>query len=213
MSDEQKRAHWRFDAARLRDDVSHLVWLRKTHRRLQMIISQNSRLNVASPFHDFVVEGYVAAASVGVRRLSYTSGSAISFSRLLTDVKKHLPLLTRDALCALYGDRFRFSFDQLVGHDRGTLSDAEIDEDLNALRTDAERVKQYVDQRVAHISRKPSGEVPRFEDLHRAIDNLERIALKYGALLTGDVFFDLDKLETPDMTDVLTFAWIEEPDV
>jgi hypothetical protein len=159
---------------------------------------------------DFLVEGYVAAASTGVRRVVYTSGSAICFARLLNDLKKHLPLLTRDQLSSLYGTHFRHTYDKVLGHARGNLSAAEIDADLRALQADADIVKHYVDERVAHISRTPRDDVPKFEDLHRAIGHLERAVLKYSALLTGENFAHLDPLQSPDLTEVLTFPWIHD---
>jgi hypothetical protein len=207
MSEQQKLTHWAASAERLRDEVSNLVWLQTTFRRLQAIIEQNPKLrDTPSAFFDFLFGGYAVSAAVGVRRVVFQSGSALCLAKLLKDVAKHPHLVSRAAIQSRYGESFGHKYDELVGH-ADPLTKNEIMEDLARVESSARAIKHYVDERVAHISTAPKEGVPTYADLSRAIEVLEKMLLKYGFLLTGVTFYNLEQLEQHDILDVLTFPW------
>ena len=58
--------------------------------------------------------------------------------------------------------------------------------DLAALHGAAEKVRQYVNQHVAHDQAEPTmTDLPTFGDLHDAIDGIGEIFQKYAVMLTG----------------------------
>jgi hypothetical protein len=194
------------DIERLRNEVEHLLWLRNTWREVQEIIRANPRLDTPSPFYDFINYSYATATATGVRAVIYRSGAAVCFERFLNEIKRHKQALTRDALVRTHGPRFESVYNRLVGD--GALTSAVIEEDVQVLKRDSQIVKKHVDTQVAHFERAPSDLPPRFRDLHTALDHLERVALKYSVLLTGEDRHSLAPLVNQDMLGVLTIPWI-----
>jgi hypothetical protein len=151
------------------------------------VIQRNPRLLlIRSAFFDMLNDAYSHSAAMRVRRLVDKDHRTISLRRLLEQLREYPDLLA------------------------GRVTEVELAADVAELDRTTEKVKDYVDQFIAHHDRSPIAEVPILRELNAAIELLVRLLRKYYGILAGsDVDVVVHYLEDP--LTIFRFAWIEAP--
>ena len=90
----------------------------------------------------------------------------------------------------------------------GRVSTDELAADINELDQGTSKVKDYVDQFIAHHERSPVAAAPIHRELNAAIELLIRLLTKYYGVLAGsDIDVVVSYLEDP--LTIFRFAWID----
>jgi hypothetical protein len=170
----------------IRDEVidlatDHDIYWKVEHE----VIQRNHRLlMIRSAFFDMLNDAYSHSAAMRVRRLVDKDNRTIPLRKLLEELKKYPELL------------------------EGQVADSELVADCAELDFVTAKVKDYVDQFVAHDDRSPIAEVPIRRELNAAIELLIRLLRKYyGVLARSDIDVIVDYPEDP--LAIFRFAWVE----
>jgi hypothetical protein len=149
------------------------------------VIQRNPRLlTIRSAFFDMLNDAYAHSTAMRVRRLVDKDNRTISLRGLLKELSKY-PDLSKD----------RVSADELTA-------------DINELDQGTSKVKDYVDQFIAHHDRSPVATAPIHRELNAAIELLIRLLRKYYGVLAGsDIDVVVSYLEDP--LTIFRFAWID----
>lgn len=149
------------------------------------VIQRNPRLlMIRSAFFDMVNDAYAHSAAMRVRRLVDKDNRTISLRGLLNDLSKYPELL------------------------KGRVSEVELAADSKELDQATSKVKDYVDQFIAHHDRSPVATAPIHRELNAAIELLIRLLKKYYGVLAGsDIDVVVSYLEDP--LTIFRFVWIE----
>jgi hypothetical protein len=173
----------------IRDEVIDLATGHDIYWKVQHeVIQRNHRLMmIRSAFFDMLNDAYSHSAAMRVRRLVDKDNRTISLPKLLEELKKYPELL------------------------EGQVADSELVADCAELDFVTAKVKDYVDQFVAHHDRSPIAEVPIHRELNAAIELLIRLLRKYyDVLARSDIDVIVDYLEDP--LTIFRFAWVEARD-
>lgn len=101
------------------------------------------------------------------------------------------------------------SFNKVVGKGRAYLSQAILRSDLRRSENASERVRRYVNKRIAH--RANAGTIrrlPRLKELDSALDTLDEVLCKYNLLLTAEGTNSLHATRQYDWREVLWEPWL-----
>jgi hypothetical protein len=149
------------------------------------VIQRNPRLlTIRSAFFDMVNDAYAHSAAMRVRRLVDKNNRTISLRGLLNELSRYPELL------------------------EGRVSAVELAADNKELDQATSKVKDYVDQFIAHHDRSPVATAPIHRELNAAIELLIRLLRKYyGALAGSDIDVVVSYLEDP--LTIFRFAWID----
>ena len=101
------------------------------------------------------------------------------------------------------------SFNSVVGKGRSCLQQQAIRADLRKLEDASERVRRFVNKRIAH--RTKPGEIrrlPKFNDVDTALDKLDQVFCKYNLLLTAQGMSSLHATRQYDWREVLWEPWV-----
>lgn len=203
----------------LRHEVVGMYFRRQMWRDVNEILLANPSVGqIQSSFWNFHHENYAAAQAIAIRRTADNGRNVRSLWRLLDELASDPDFLTRESYLELL-DEFQAEDDLLVWRanedwdrwcDRaGRRFDGDIARhDQRELERATQRVKDYVDQHVAHDQHNPTAEIPTFEELHEAIDVISGLFQKYAAILTG-AYWDLDHMIQDDWKAVFRRPWIE----
>jgi hypothetical protein len=170
----------------IRDEIIDLATDRNTYWTVQHeVIQRNARLvTMRSPFFDMLNDAYAHAAAMRVRRLVDKDNRTISLRRLLEDLREYPDLLN------------------------GRIAESELVGDIEELSRGTSKIKDYVDQFIAHHDRTPDASAPIHRELNAAIDVLLRLFKKYYGVLEGsDTEVTVSYLEDP--LRIFQFPWIE----
>jgi hypothetical protein len=148
------------------------------------MIQRNPRLlTIRSAFFDMLNDAYAHSAAMRVRRLVDKDNRTISLRGLLKELSKYPDL------------------------SKGVSAD-ELAADINELDQGTSKVKDYVDQFIAHHDRLPVATAPIHRELNAAIELLIRLLRKYYGVLAGsDIDVVVSYLEDP--LTIFQFAWID----
>lgn len=189
----------------------HVFW------EVQAMIHENPNLHKPSTFYGWMGSLYAAAMSATVRRLVDRRKDAVSFVRLLEQVRRAPELLSRAAyksrctnpqLSESYLDS---DYDRLVGPGRQQPDPAAIESEIKDLEARTRKVKNFVDAHVAHLSTEPMEELPRFAELDDAIDCLETMLRHYLQLFRGLALPSALPTWQYDWKEIFRHPWIAHP--
>lgn len=170
----------------IRDEVVDLATDRDIYWRFEREVVQRNRrlLTIRSAFLEMLRGTYVDSATMRVRRLIDKDQRTISLRRLLVQLARYPDLI------------------------EGKLGVEALNRDAAELDSVGDKIKNYVDQHVAHHDRMQTALVPTHRDLNDAIDTVIRLLKKYyGVLAGGDIDVIVSYLEEP--LAVFHFPWIE----
>ena len=205
------RARWRSWMDGIVDDLGNLLVKKQVFEELMTIVSANAATRDPGTFLDWLVDNYVTATAIGIRRVTDAHRHSCSLGRILVEMVEHPHIMSRRAHQSLYrksvGDADR-TFDRIAGKNRRFVSQRVLRRDLRALRQAEERVRRYVNKRIAHTARPGAiRRLPTFGELHNALSVLDRIARRYNLLLTAYSVGTSRPILFDDWRKVLRTAW------
>ena len=115
-------------------------------------------------------------------------------------------LISKHYTSAEYG---HITFDNVVGRGRLSLSAQAVRSDLRKLEDTSERVRRFINKRVAH--RNSPGKIrrlPKFNELDAALDTLDNLLCKYNLLLTAQGGESMHATRQYNWRSVLWEPWI-----
>jgi hypothetical protein len=211
---------WRREYWIIYRDVVRLFHNRHMFREFTKMVRTNPKLQEPNSFLDSLVENYVAAMAVGIRRQSDRDTRSVSMYLLLEDVARHALVLTRTWYVATYvtgkrrEDR-RFyareanaTFDRFATRKGSRLSAALVRRDQHRLLRAARRIQHYVNRRVAHRDMRRFSTQLTFRDLHDALDEIGALLQRYSLLLTGGELLQVEPLVQDNWKAVFQEPWI-----
>src|SRR5579863_5377293 len=185
-----KVARWRdWIHGDIRDNVVGMYFRRQMWREVNEMLQASPVAQIPSAFWDFYHENYAAAQAIAIRRQADKTRGTRSLLKLIQEIYGNPALLTREGYVALL-DEFQAKDDLLVlranqdwdlwADPEGQIFDRRIAKaDIDQLEADAERVKVYVDDHLAHHAERPKGaDLPTLKDLHETIDAVGAIDRK-----------------------------------
>ncbi len=86
--------------------------------------------------------------------------------------------------------------------------------DRTSLRNVAQRIRDFVSKRLAHLTKHGQDEVAEltYPEINLCIDEFERVAKKYIALLTGAGYSSLNPTDQFDWYSIFRFPWYQGDD-
>jgi hypothetical protein len=138
-----------------------------------------------------------------------------SLWRLLYEILENPGVISRAAHVRMYRSTpvgpalGHMSFDSVVGKGRQQLSQRAVRADLRRLEDASERVRRFVNKRIAH--RTNPGDIrrlPTFNELDAALDKIDDVFCKYNLLLTAQGMTSAHATRQYDWREVLWEAWV-----
>ncbi len=190
------------------DQLLNLLINQQVFHQLQEAFHRQSDKYRGAELADWMVQGYVAFAATGIRRMmerprkekkkkgekEKKSWTSISLVILMEDLKKHDTLLTRDRFSRMYRGKVCMSlahrdFDSIVRRKGAKqMTASRIERDIAALRKVAKPVVKLVNKVIAHTEadRRRIGRAT-YGQIDTAIDLLRETFRRYSLLLNGSV--------------------------
>ncbi len=198
---------------KIRPEVLTIYWQRHVYRTVADITSNRQPHLPDSHFFDYLRDTYAITQAVAVRRQAEQSPRVISLGTLLAEVVGDSERLTRQRFVSQYDpddqargeEAFTDHFGGVVGEH---LDPALVAADLDRLTAESERVVTYVDKNIAHLDRRPVGDLPLFEDLNTAIDVVGDMFKRYVLLLTASSYAQLVPVAQERWEAVFDEPWI-----
>lgn len=197
-------------------DVQNLLTNRYIFREVQKIISSNPRIQIGSSFYDWMGSVYAASQVIGVRRQVDADSDSISFRNLLDEIRQHAHILSRERYVSLYKDSGlpndipHRDFDRKAGTGRNHIDPVVVEADLSALQEKAERIRKYVNKRIAHFDRAEFKSLPTYAELDECLDYLEALLKKYLSLLQAKTHLSIVPVWQYDWKEIFRRPWIEK---
>lgn len=189
LSTENSRMLAAQELNEIKNEIIALATDQELYRRVQHEVIQKNRrlLTMRSPFFEILKEGYAHATASRIRRLVDRDHRTVSLRKLVEQLSKYP---------ALYEER---------------ASSGDLEDLLSQMDTTCKRIKDYVDQYVAHHDRNSSADIPTHRELNEAIDNLISIYRKCYAIVNNT---DIDVVVHfgEDPLSIFRFAWLEAPE-
>jgi hypothetical protein len=182
---------------------------------LREIVTKKPQILLPGDYFRWLVDNYVEALVMGVRRQCDYRVDVISLARLLYEILEHPQVTTRRS----YVIQFRGTslpaadmFQQFGVTKRGFLSKRGVRKDLAELEAATKVLQVFANKRVAHTDRRGAlRRIPKFQDLHAALDALDGLAVKYHGLLKGGGQTTCMPVRQGNWRRVLQMAWIDVP--
>jgi hypothetical protein len=159
--------------------------------------------------------------SAAIRRQVDSDKRSVSLRRLLEEMRDHPTVLSRvryrrlSRMANAHAPR-RFvdhGFDRLVGPGQRHVSPKAIGREIRTLETKTDRLKGFVDKRIAHHDRSRVRRLPTYQELGSAITYLEFLVLRYLALFRAVHRQSLLPPWTYDWKEIFRHPWIPREDL
>lgn len=211
------RRRWRRWLPSMRRDMTHLLGSREIFWGLQEVAKENSEILSPGDFFDWMCRNYISAISIGIRSFVDQDRRSHSLWRMLYEILERPGVIDCESHARMYrststGIEFgRHCFQNVVGKGAVLLSQGSVRSDLKILEDASERVRRYVNKRVAHRT-SPGGirRLPKFNEVDAALDVLDKILSKYDFLLTASGIESFRATRQHDWRQVLWEPWIPE---
>lgn len=211
------RKRWRAWLPRMQNDLTHLLGKRELFWGLQDVAKENPNILKHGAFFDWMCQNYIAAAAIGIRTFTDQSCDVHSLWRMLYEMLEHPGVLSRRSHVSLYRgvpvqrdfDLANLSFDNIAGKGNKAVKQSDIKKDLSELEDSSERVRKFTNKRVVH--RTPQGQIrrlPKFNELDKAMDTIDRIFCKYNLILTASGMSSAFATRQYNWMEVLYEPWI-----
>lgn len=209
---------WRTWVLRIKSEVGDLVQRREIFSGLRAILEVNPAIGKPNALLHWMMQNYVEAATIGVRRLCDHRDDVESLSHLLRQLLQHPGVLNAEAHERLYPARSRKyaqqTFELCAGVGRKELSSRTLRRDLRQLEDSAARIQRFVNKKVAHAApRRQIRKGPTFGQLGAAITLLDEVTVKYATLLTGTGWSSCAPVRQYEWRMVLLRAWLTEAEL
>jgi hypothetical protein len=196
-------------------EILNLHTQRHIFQEVQNILRANPKMQSPDDFNFWLAVWYASAMSVAVRKQADNDKDSISYQRLLEGIKANPTVISRERFKKNFVNGWNYSeadanegFDQLIGSGRQYIDPTIVDREINELGTKTDKLSHYVNKRIAHHDKKDFTAIPRFSDLHEAIDYLGTLHKKYYMVFRC---FSTDLLTVwqYDWKSVFLYPWID----
>lgn len=181
-------------------------WLEEiTTHVLNLFHNRNIWREMSQALHDYeagvflahYADLYVAGQSLAVRRIAddRAGGPTLSLGRLLGDLGRNPAVMSRDRYVARHaagGDEFGYwtrhaqaTFDAKFGNADGLLCVVKNGDRSERVSSASKSISDFADRYVAHVDSRGLDDLPTFEDLDRAIDEVGELLQDVTLLLTA----------------------------
>lgn len=216
-------SRWAAMADRIDDEIVDLLWQRQQIRMIAEMIGDNRRLR--NPRFTFLWEArrwYLVFASMAVRRQCDRGRQLVSLAQLLSEVKDNPGCFNRELFVKHVRTVYKENADPDSEYEvvnltwekwrnpmTGSFSIERVESDLEELRAACSKLVAFAGSTIAHTSKKA---IERkfnltFDDLDRAIDMLETLALAYRGLVTGIGGYSLVPTPQHNWFEQFSFPW------
>ena len=216
VDDHQKLIRrWKRWLPAMKRDLSDLLGKRDTFWQLQEVAEKNPKIMSPYSFFDWMCRNYVVSQTVGIRSFMDHSRDSRSLWRMLYEMLENPGVINRQTHVRMYArtpigpELGHMTFDNVVGKGRSNVTQQVIRSDLRIIEDASERVRRFVNKRIAHKT--APGEIrrlPKFDDVDAALNKLDEIFCKYNLLLTGEGISSLHATRQFDWREVLLEPWI-----
>lgn len=207
--------HWKNWLPEMKSDLTDLLGKREIFWELQEVAKENSKIMNPNSFFDWMCRSYVVSQMVGVRSFVDQSRNSRSLWRMLYEMLENPGAIDRATHVKMYRrtavgpEQGHMTFNNVVGRGRSYLGPRAIRADLRLLEDASERVRRFVNKRVAHkTSPSEIRRLPKFDELDAALDRIDEIFCKYNLLLKGEGCSTQHATKQFDWREVLWEAWI-----
>lgn len=209
------RRKWVKWLPRMSHDLTDLLGKREIFWELQEVAKENKSILQPGSFFDWICRNYVIAQTVGIRSFMDQSKDSHSLWRMLFEMLENPGVLGRAVHVRMYrgtpsGEELgHMSFNAVVGKSAKQLGQNAIRADLRRLEDASERVRRFVNKRVAH--RTSPGEIrrlPKFNEVDAALDVLDEVFCKYNLLLRAQGISTCYATRQYDWREVLWEPWL-----
>ena len=199
----------------MRRDLTDLLGKREIFWELQEVAKENPRVLSPGSVFDWMCRNYIVALTVGIRSFTDQSRGSRSLWRMLYEILENPGVIDRAAHVRMYlstpmgPELGHLSFNSVVGKGHSCLPQRAIRADLRKLEDASERVRRFVNKRIAH--RTSQGEIrrlPKFNEVDAALDTLDQICCKYNLLLTTQGMSSLHATRQYDWREALWEPWV-----
>ena len=206
---------WRRWLPRMSADLTDMLAKREMFWNLQEVAKENTKVLTPGSFFDWMCRNYVVAQTVGIRSFMDQSRDSHSLWRMLFEILEHPGVINRGAHVRMYrttpmGEELgHMSFNAVVGKNTRALGQRAIRADMRRLEDASERVRRFVNKRIAH--RTNPGEIrrlPKFDEVDSALTVLDEIFCKYNLLLRAVGMSTCHATRQYDWREVLWEPWV-----
>lgn len=191
----------------------HIFW------EVQAIIKNNPNLETYKPnwFNVFLGQAYFDYAVSAIRRQIKPHKDSISFVGLLEEMIRTPSVLSRERFVERFvhlhpaGEKCaKDLFDKkFAGKCTDHIDPVIVCQDLCKLKALSETVENFADDRVSHLGKRKSIEIPTFNALDSCIDCLSELIRKYYLLVKAvDLGGDLSVDFTDDWKGIFHQPWV-----
>jgi hypothetical protein len=201
------------------DEISSLHWDHYVYKRTVEVITANPRVNRPNWFFDWMFGAHAHSACATIRRLLDEDNwnRPVSLARIVLDVMRHPDIITRAEFVRDYPEFMQRTgyadrdFDTLAGAGNAAVAPGILGGWLTDAKMKCQRIREYVDKRVAHRDPKPPTSVPKWGDLDAGIEAIGDLFRKVNLLLTRAGRPELTPLPRGDWEWVFEEPWIPPP--
>ena len=199
----------------MRHDMSDLFGRREIFWELQDVAKHNPRILSPRAFFDWMCWNYVSAVSTGIRGFVDQHHESRSLWRMLYEILDNPGVLDRETHARMYarGPGIAFGRDcfNAASGGRAVISQASIRSDLRRLENASDRIRRFVNKRIAH--RTNPGQIrrlPTFNEVDAALQAIDAILVKYNFLLTAQGYDTFEATRQFSWREVLLEPWIPQ---
>jgi hypothetical protein len=159
------------------------------------VVRANAGTQDPPDFVEWIARNYAESAAIAVRRL--TDGPkdkrSVSVVRLLHEIRSHPKLLSRDWFRRSHRARRQPSawgddlLNRMIGQNARSLHGRWCQGQSRRLAAATRSLRRFVDKAIAHRDRRGLlGRLPTFDELHKAMDEIDRVLMSVNVVLTGE---------------------------
>jgi len=201
---------------RIEDSLSVLHTSRVFYREYLEILNANPRLKTGNHFLTWIADNYLYSATMSLRRILDTRQGTISIYKLFDALQANNHLLTKTSYMTRFTadgtgrDLAEICFSKLadIGHNNG-LNIQILRDQIGSFSSNWERLKNYINERIAHEARSPSEELPTISDLDICIDKTAEVMKIIIAYLKFESIQSFEPVFQYRWRDVFLFPWID----
>jgi AbiU2 len=206
------------------NEVGYLWHYHDIFSKTIAVMNNNPRvLELGGDFYHWVVNSYIEAGSVAVRRQLDRDTRTVSLRNVLRKLEQNQTSFTKDDFQrsiafspdshfhkpALWQDAGN-EFDRLFGNGGPYLDQRIIQTDITLLETESAAIREQVNKEIAHTDRSgmkgPKATGTIFE---KCLNHLDEMTVKYLYLVSGRNAGSLRGQFAYDFEEVFTFPWLE----
>ncbi|HKC62417.1 MAG TPA: hypothetical protein VKB86_02210 [Pyrinomonadaceae bacterium] len=196
-------------------EIINLHTQRHIFQEVQEILRANPKVQSPDDFNFWMAVWYASAMSVSVRKQADNDKNSISYRRLLEEIKANPTVISRERFKKNFVDGWNYTeadanegFNQIIGVGRQYIDPTVVDGEINELEAKTDKLRHYVNKRIAHHDKKDFTAIPKFSDLTEAIDYLGTLHKRYY-LIFRCFSTDLLIVWQYDWKRVFRYPWID----